>query len=157
MRETFADKDDRELIKWLGAKSESEIAEERDNLKKGVKTYKTSFHYFHLIDKAGLQTIGWYGYHMWFTQHHRAELGYTITEESFRRRGLMKEALADVIRYGLEVMGLRRIEALTSHENEVSKKLLTDFGFRFEGVLKGHYKVNDVMEDSLMYALTPGS
>jgi ribosomal-protein-alanine N-acetyltransferase len=153
MRRLFGEKSNKELITWLGAANEQEVQQERQNFEKGVETYKTSFHFFHLIDKESEKTIGWCGYHMWFTHHDRAELGYTMTDESFRGKGLMKEALKEVLRYGLEEMGLRRIEALTSHDNDVSKKLLLDNGFEFEGVLKGHYKVNDVMEDSLMYAL----
>ena len=68
-------------------------------------------------------------------------------------KGLMSEALEAVLQYGFEEMDLNRVEALTSYENEASIASLIKFGFREEGILKGHYYVDGLAEDSVMYAL----
>lgn len=97
--------------------------------------------------------MGWCGYHTWILKHHRAEIGYGLYREEDRRKGLMSEALEAVLQYGFEEMDLNRVEALTSYENEASIASLIKFGFREEGILKGHYYVDGLAEDSVMYAL----
>jgi RimJ/RimL family protein N-acetyltransferase len=51
-------------------------------------------------------------------------------------RGYAFEAAAAVMNYGKEVLGLQRIVAITSLENEASIKLLEKLGMRFEGLIK---------------------
>ena len=51
-------------------------------------------------------------------------------------RGYAFEAAAAVINYGKEVLGLRRIVAITSLDNEASIKLLEKLGLKFEGLIK---------------------
>jgi len=48
---------------------------------------------------------------------------------------------------------LERIEAFVSADNEPSLKLLQSNGFEYEGLLKKHYRVNGVTEESLLYRL----
>lgn len=50
-------------------------------------------------------------------------------------------------------MKLNRIEALIDENNIPSKKLLEHFGFNWEGVMRGHYLVNGIFEDSVLYSL----
>jgi len=60
---------------------------------------------------------------------HSAETGYTLLSE-FHGKGYMNEALARIIHYGLDVMGLRYIDAYTHQHNIASIKLLTRNGFK---------------------------
>lgn len=60
---------------------------------------------------------------------HTAETGYTLLSE-FHGKGYMNEALARIINYGLDVMGLRYIDAYTHQHNIASAKLLVKNGFK---------------------------
>ena len=57
------------------------------------------------------------------------ELGYDL-HPSFQKRGLMIEAAESVIEYGLKMLGLQKIIAITSPKNESSLHLLTRLGFK---------------------------
>jgi ribosomal-protein-alanine N-acetyltransferase len=50
-------------------------------------------------------------------------------------------------------MNLNRIEALVSPKNIPSLKLITNMGFSQEGILKEHYNVDGILEDSLLFGL----
>jgi len=65
----------------------------------------------------------------------------------------MTEALEAVLEYGFENMKLNRVEALIAEYNIPSLKLLQRFNFQKEGVLRAHYYVDGIAEDSSMYAL----
>ena len=51
-------------------------------------------------------------------------------------RGYAFEAAAAVMDYGREVLGLRRIVAITSLDNEASIRLLAKIGLKFERLIK---------------------
>ena len=68
-------------------------------------------------------------------------------------KGYMKEAMAEVLRYGFDEMKLQRVEAFIEPFNEPSLKLAKHFGFKQEGHLRKHYMKNNVLEDSLVFAL----
>jgi ribosomal-protein-alanine N-acetyltransferase len=149
----FGNYSDEALKVFFGCRDENELAEERKKFEQRLCMYRKSFLVFQLIDKVTGVVIGWCGYHTWYLLHHRAEIGYILSDESKRRQGLMKEALYIVIQYGFEKMGLRRIEALTSPDNVASIQLINAMGFVPEGRLREHYLVGENMEDSLVFSL----
>lgn len=51
-------------------------------------------------------------------------------------KGYAFEAAAAILKYGREVLGLARIVAITSLDNEASIKLLEKIGLSFEGLIK---------------------
>jgi RimJ/RimL family protein N-acetyltransferase len=51
-------------------------------------------------------------------------------------QGYALESAAAVMTYGREVLGLRRIVAITSPDNDPSIRLLEKIGLRFEGMIK---------------------
>ena len=51
-------------------------------------------------------------------------------------QGYALESAAAVMTYGREVLGLRRIVAITSPDNDASIRLLEKIGLRFEGMIK---------------------
>jgi len=108
--------------------------------------------YFELIDKATGVVVGSAGFHTWLPEHERAEIGYGL-HEPFQGKGYMKEALKQMLRIGFNDMELNRIEAFVGTRNKASNGLMQHFGFQKEGVLRQHYKNNDVIEDSVAYSL----
>jgi ribosomal-protein-alanine N-acetyltransferase len=55
---------------------------------------------------------------------------------TFWSQGYALESAAAVMTYGREVLGLRRIVAITSPDNDASIRLLEKIGLRFEGMIK---------------------
>ena len=62
-------------------------------------------------------------------ENDQAEIGYELLP-AFQRQGIMQEATSKVIAFGIDVIGLKAIEAYTHLENENSSKLLEKFNFR---------------------------
>jgi ribosomal-protein-alanine N-acetyltransferase len=143
---------DEEIMQFLGLESENELEMERMKFEGGRTTYRTSFKNFLLIDKATNRVIGGLGFHNWYPQHFRSEIGYHLNE-SHRNKGLMTEALKTAIEFGFSGMDLNRIEAFTSTKNIASQKLLSKLGFKQEGMLRQHYFFENRLEDDYCYAL----
>ncbi len=137
----------------FGLYGEEAIAMDKEKFEQGLVNYNISHTQFPIYHKDSQQVIGRCGYHTWYFRHNRAEIGYHIALEEYKNQGFTKEALAAMLRYGFEQMGLNRIEALLSPQNIPSVKLVEHFGFMKEGLLRGHYLRNGVYEDSAMYAL----
>jgi ribosomal-protein-alanine N-acetyltransferase len=142
-----------EIMRFFGFRSEQELEAERLKYEGGLITFNKSFLHFHLIDKATDTVIGSCGYHTWYTQHARAEIGYALYDENNKGKGFMKEAFFPVIEYGFRHMGLNRIEALIGPGNIPSLKLVKAMGFKEEGLLREHYCKNGFIEDSLVFSL----
>jgi len=141
------------LIHFLGLANEKQLQIERRKHQKGLSTHNRSFLYFQIINKKTNTIIGWCGYHTWYLDHNRAEIGYGLFDDSFKGKGIMTEAIKPIVDYGFHKMNLHRIEAFIAPENVPSIKLVEKFGFKKEGVLKEHYFKNNVMEDSVVYSL----
>lgn len=142
-----------EIMEFFGCTTEKDYEEELKKYRDGLSMYRKSLLIFQLIEKGSNKVIGWCGYHTWYINHDRAEIGYVITDESKKQKGFMKEALTAVINYGFQKMGLKRIEAMLAPGNNPSLKLVTAFGFQKEGLLREHYLVGGTYEDSVMYSL----
>ncbi len=142
-----------EIMEVLGLPSAEDLVVEKEKYSKGLATHNRTFVNFQIIEKVSGKIIGGCGYHTWFPKHLRAEIGYDLKHDEHKRKGYMTEAVKAILDYGFNIMELHRVEALAAPDNEPSLKLLSKFGFIFEGTLREHYNVNGVMEDSVMYAL----
>lgn len=144
---------DKEIMEFLNIETLDLLEIEKDKLKKGISSYHFTFLYFQILDKSSHKIIGWCGYHTWIPMHQKAEIGYVIYNQKNWGKGIMSEVLPKVLKYGFQKMNLNRIEAMTSIENVISKKLLFNNGFIYEGVLRKNYLKNQQFDDSEMYSL----
>jgi RimJ/RimL family protein N-acetyltransferase len=62
------------------------------------------------------------------------DLGFAFLPR-FWRNGYAFEAASAVMQYGRDVMGLTRVVAILSQDNERSARLLERLGFRLEGTV----------------------
>lgn len=143
---------DEEICSFFGFKSGSELEKERFRYQNGLRTYNKTFLYFQLIFRETNAFLGWCGFHTWYTDHHRAEIGYGLNSDTYKRQGIMSEAIVPIINFGFEEMKLHRIEAFVSPKNIPSLKLLKSNHFKEEGLLKEHYLVDGCYENSHVYA-----
>jgi len=82
-----------------------------------------------------------------------ATLGYTLSE-THQGKGLMKEALAEIVRYVFETRNLHRIAANYMPRNERSGRLLRSLGFQVEGYARDFLLIDGKWEDHVLTSLT---
>jgi ribosomal-protein-alanine N-acetyltransferase len=85
-----------------------------------------------LLPAGADRIVGTCGYARWAQQHRYAVLGYDLAR-AYWGRGLMSEAVTEVIRFGFEEMNLNRVEANVLTGNAASIAVLTRHGFTLEG------------------------
>jgi ribosomal-protein-alanine N-acetyltransferase len=85
-------------------------------------------------------------------ENYRAEIGYLL-HPGFYRRGIMNEAIAEMIRFGFEEMKLHSIEANVNPENQGSVRLLERHGFVREGLLRDTVFFRGKFYDTATYSL----
>ena len=96
--------------------------------------------------------IGSCGYKNINKKHRRAEIGYEIVGE-YRQQGFMSEVLNAVIKFGLEVIKINRIEAKVNCDNLPSISLLNKFGFFEEGILREYELQAEKFTDLKLFSL----
>ena len=140
-----------EQLKFIGF-GEDRLKIELKRIEKGFSNFRMEYKMWDLILLENDEVIGDCGYHTWYTNHRRAEVGYGLKEE-FRQKGFMYEALSKILEYGFQEMNLSRVEAYLSPDNKASKGLVEKCGFTQEGLLRGHYNNEDTFSDSFVYGL----
>ena len=153
MKAIFENHTKPDIKRLLGHRSEEDFLKEENKHKNGYSSYNRSFMLFLVTDKASGSIIGRCGLHNWNIEHRRAEIGYAIEEERFKRKGLMTEAVSTIIDYGFSKMNLNRIEALVGIGNTPSLKLMTKYKFKKEGILRQHYNTCNTYEDSVLFSI----
>ncbi|MCX3264766.1 GNAT family N-acetyltransferase [Pedobacter agri] len=98
------------------------------------------------------QMIGSIGY--WRTDYanHRAEIGYMLHPD-YWRKGIISEALKRTIDFGFEDMNLHTIKANINVENDASRQMLIKHGFIREAHFKQDYYFRGQFLDSEIYGL----
>jgi ribosomal-protein-alanine N-acetyltransferase len=102
--------------------------------------------------KNNPQLIGTIGFWRIIKEHHRAEIGYLLSD-AFQRQGIMQEAITAAIDYGFNVMRLHSIEANVNPANTASILLLEKNKFIREAYFRENYYYNEKFVDSLVYSL----
>ncbi|WP_241156777.1 GNAT family protein [Bacillus sp. FJAT-42376] len=105
------------------------------------------------IEVKGTQKIiGTIGFNAWSPKHKRAEIGYEIHPDQWRK-GYTYEAVSKVIEYGFGEFGLTRIGAVVFMDNDASNYLLKKAGFQQEGILREYMYQNGKAYDTYVYSL----
>jgi RimJ/RimL family protein N-acetyltransferase len=63
-----------------------------------------------------------------------ADIGFAFLPQ-YERKGYAFESASAVMEYGRKVLGLKRVLAITSVDNESSGRLLGKLGFKFDGLV----------------------
>lgn len=148
--ENFSKED---IKKILGHATDEDYQEEAYKYKNGYASYNRSFILFLVSEKTSNKIIGRCGLHNWNKEHNRAEIGYNISDENYKRKGLMTESVSAIIDYGFNKLKLQRIEALVGSNNIPSLKIMEKHRFIKEGLLRKHYHIADKYEDSVLFSI----
>lgn len=101
------------------------------------------------------QLVGTIGYMWWNRDNRSAEVGYSLSRAQWNK-GLMTEALREVIRFGFDDMHLHRIEAQHETTNPASGRVMEKVGMQKEGVLRGRLYNKGKYVDVTLYAILRG-
>ncbi len=153
IRNIFANFQKSEVKNILGHQSEDEFLREEIKNRLGYSSYNRTFLLFLLVDKDSEIIIGRCGLHNWNTEHNRAEIGYVMNYEDYKRKGLMSEAVIAILKYGFEKLKLNRIEAIVGTNNIPSLRIMEKYGFNKEGILRKNSLNLGYYEDSIMFSL----
>ncbi|MFJ7408779.1 MULTISPECIES: GNAT family N-acetyltransferase [unclassified Lysinibacillus] len=80
-----------------------------------------------------------------------AFVGYAM-DEIYVGKGIVTEAVELVVQFAFEQIGLHRVEAYVSTENNASIRVLEKSGFQREGLLRKLLYINGQWVDHYMYA-----
>jgi len=83
--------------------------------------------------------------------HHRAEVGYVLHPD-YWRKGIMKEVLSCVVDFSFDRIGLHSLEARIHPGNEASAMLLEKSGFTREAYFKEDFYFNGEYLDTVIYS-----
>lgn len=141
------------VTRFYGQDTLTEIAQAERFVDFFSKSYKEKRGIRWGIERKGTKgIIGTIGFNAWLPKHKRAEIGYEIHPD-YWRKGYTSEAISRVLTYGFDVMNLTRIGAVVFTENEASNELLTKIGFQYEGVLRNYMYQDGIAHDTNVYAL----
>lgn len=105
--------------------------------------------------KGENKLIGTVGFYRLKKEHHRAEIGYMLLPE-YWRKGIATEACLAVLDYGFNTINFHSIEADINPDNIASKAILEKLGFIKEAHFKESYFYDGKFLDSAIYSkLTP--
>ncbi|HEU4410277.1 MAG TPA: GNAT family protein [Polyangiaceae bacterium] len=82
-----------------------------------------------------------------------AYLGYWLDARR-QGQGLMSEAVARVVRFAFDELGLHRVQAAVLPENAASRRVLAKAGFREEGLARRYLQIAGQWQDHLLFART---
>lgn len=107
---------------------------------------------FAIVEKSTGTMIGTIGY-MWASASSKsAECGYSLSRE-YWNRGLMTEALNEIIRFSFSVLCLNRLEAQHELSNPASGRVMQKCGMTREGILRKRVINKGVPADTAVYSI----
>ncbi|MBI2721493.1 MAG: GNAT family N-acetyltransferase [Bacteroidetes bacterium] len=103
----------------------------------------------HLKEKPEL--IGIIGYVKLHKDNARAEVGYALHRDH-HSKGIIHEALQEVLNYEFNEMKLNSVEALINPQNSRSINAIEKLNFKHEGHLREYTFYNNKFSDALIYS-----
>ncbi|MBJ7312902.1 GNAT family N-acetyltransferase [Rugamonas sp. CCM 8940] len=86
-------------------------------------------------------------------EHNFANLGFWV-RASRQNRGIARRAVAMMAEFGLDVLGLDRLEIVVAEHNLASRRVAVTVGARFEGILHNRLLLRGTPMAAAMYSLT---
>ena len=125
----------------------------RSALRSAIRQYRSgapgSFAIERRSDRRMIGTIGF----MWINCEHRStEVGYSLARDCWNF-GYATEALAAVLDFGFDTLGLHRIEAQHETDNPASGRVMEKCGMTLEGTLRGRVFNKGRFSDVRLYAI----
>jgi ribosomal-protein-alanine N-acetyltransferase len=153
VNEVFALRSDKEVMKYIPrplVKTNEEALEHIAMIDEKIENNEGINWAISLKDNPKL--IGIIGHYRIKPEHFRAEIGYMLLPE-YHGKGIIVEAIKEILNYGFQVMKLHSIEAIIDPKNSASERVLQKSGF----VKEAHLKENEYYEgrflDTVIYSI----
>lgn len=145
-----------ELQQWLpAAGSVTRLDEVRSYIAMTLEWRDTGAAYdFVITDAQTSHVLGGCGLTQINRNHRFANLYYWVRSGS-ARRGVARRAIRLAARYGLEGIGLARVEIVVQPENTASLRAAASAGAVREALLRNRLTVHDDPSDAVMFSLIP--
>lgn len=132
------------------------IRQTRSTLRAAIRQYRSgSPATFAIERRSDRRMIGTIGF-MWINCEHRSgEVGYSLARDCWNQ-GYATEALAAVLRFGFDTLGLNRIEAIHEVDNPASGRVMEKCGMVCEGTLRSKVFNKGHFSDVRLYAAVRG-
>ncbi len=101
----------------------------------GTRYAAGMFYDWAIVYEPDCKMVGTCGFTSFHCASDSAEVGYVLNP-AYWGKGIAREALQCVLRFGFEKLDLHRIEARYMQENERSRKVMERVGMTFEGILR---------------------
>ena len=153
LQQIFLLRSDKEVMKYIDKKKAENLKEAEEFLKMVDESLETGNGILWGIElkENPMLLIGYICYWRLVKEHYRAEVGYTLLPE-YWNKGIMKEALSDIIIFGFNSMKLHSIEARINPANKASASLLVTTGFIKEAYFKEDYYFDGEFGDTEVYS-----
>lgn len=150
----FAYASDPEVTRYVLWDTHRTLEDSKNFLRFAVEGYERGdFGGWGIVHRESGRFIGTCGLDAGYdAQHARAELGYVLARE-FWRRGLTPEAVREVIRFGFERLALNRIEARCIAENHASARVMEKVGMAYEGTMRRREYIKGAYRDMKLYSI----
>jgi [ribosomal protein S5]-alanine N-acetyltransferase len=145
---------DPETVRYLTWRPHRDIGDTHAYLERCLAMPPDRVRTYALVDRAQDRLIG--AFELRRPEPFRLDFGYVLARP-FWRRGLMTEALREVVGWAMREPGIWRIGAVCDTENLASARVMEKSGLVREGVLRRwilHPNVGDKPRDCFSYALT---
>ena len=152
-KDIFAYSKDAEVARHVLWSAQKDVSEARDYCRFMMKRYRSDLpSSWGIIQKQTNQLVGTIGYMDYSEDNASVEVGYSLARRRWNR-GYMTEALAEVLRFSFEELGVHRVEAQHEVENAASGAVMRKCGMRKEGTLRGRLYNKGRYVDVDLYAM----
>jgi RimJ/RimL family protein N-acetyltransferase len=117
---------------------------------RGINSKK--YYNFGIVLKRTGKVIGGIGLEKIDLKNKRAEIGFWIAQKHWGK-GLVKEAIEIVSKFGFKQLGFHKIYSVVFEENIASQKVLEKFGFKVEGKLVEEFYRYEKWQNIILYGL----
>jgi ribosomal-protein-alanine N-acetyltransferase len=103
------------------------------------------------LKELGQKMVGMIGFWRFMPEHHRAEVAFMLLPE-YWNRGLIREALSEVVHYAFHSLKLHSIEANVNPENVAARQMLSRCSFIQEGYFRENYYYDGKFLDTVTFS-----
>lgn len=140
---------DKDIVKYSGFT----LINSKDEASQLLQKYltKSDFYIWMIFDKTHYQYIG--DISLTVDDYHQFAFVGCFLHKNYWGKGLMFEAMKELLFYAFAEEGLHRIEAQIHELNINSQRFFEKFGFVYEATLKQNFFVDGTFYDSKLYRL----
>jgi ribosomal-protein-alanine N-acetyltransferase len=150
----FALRSNKEVMRYIDRENPKDIEETEAKIRLVHEGFnrRTSIAWVIALKENPNEMIGEIGYYRTDLGNYRAEIGYML-QSNFWRKGIISEALNKIITFGFQEMKLNSISANINPGNDASRQILLKHGFQKEAYFKEDYYFQGKFLDSEIYGL----